>query len=236
MVMLTDDFGRSALMTAFAAQTCGRPGSRNFGRMLVWFTPLMWTAAYGRVDAMRLLLEHPSANPAAMLVHTDGNGETVIMTAAGRGHVEALRLLLDNPSADLPAASLATRKEIGPWMRDNSALTLAAGFAVGQSQLTFLLASDDPSCEALLLLLRRVPVDRHSRKLRAHMTEVMEVLFQEDDLEWDEPVDLCGVDQPNNARGECVRLLLEHGADGYDPNSPAMERIISERAALARAL
>ena len=48
-------------------------------------------------------------------------------------------------------------------------------------------------------------------------------------------MDLFDVDQPNDARDECVRLLLELGAGGYNPDSPVMRRIIRDRFALARA-
>jgi ankyrin repeat protein len=60
----------------------------------------------GDVDAMRALLEHPSADPAAMLMHADSqHGFTALTLASRNGRLDAMRALLDHPSAD-PAAML----------------------------------------------------------------------------------------------------------------------------------
>jgi hypothetical protein len=81
---------------------------------------LLDAACGGRVDAMRALLEHPSADPAALLMHADSqHGFTALMCAAVSGHVEAMRVLLDHPSAD-PAAMMMHTNSLG-----NTALLLA---------------------------------------------------------------------------------------------------------------
>ncbi|KAG1659974.1 hypothetical protein FOA52_010607 [Chlamydomonas sp. UWO 241] len=119
-----------------------------------------------------------------------------------------------------------------------SALTIAARFAAGGSSPH--LTDNAPSCVPLLLLLRRVTVEPEpSDAHQAHMTLVMEALCQgppEDEEEkMEEPVSLFDVDYPDDARDECVHLLLEQGAGGFDSHSPVMRRIIRERFALARA-
>jgi hypothetical protein len=45
-----------------------------------------------------------------------------------------------------------------------------------------------------------------------------------------------GSDQPDDARDECVRLLIERGARGYyyESKSPVISRIFREALALAR--
>jgi ankyrin repeat protein len=72
------------------------------------------------------MLDHPSADPAAMMVLVNSEGSTALLFAAANGFVEAMYLLLDHPSADA-AAMMAARR-----MDGNSALTAAAGFAAGQ--------------------------------------------------------------------------------------------------------
>jgi ankyrin repeat protein len=69
---------------------------------------LKHAAAGGHVAAMRLLLDHPSADPAAMLMHADHMGYTALVDAAMGGHVGAMHLLLDHPSADAAAMMLLT--------------------------------------------------------------------------------------------------------------------------------
>jgi ankyrin repeat protein len=66
---------------------------------------LMHAAKSGHLDAMRLLLDHPSADPAAMITHTTEDGITALLWACSEGEVDAMRLLLDHPAAD-PAAML----------------------------------------------------------------------------------------------------------------------------------
>jgi hypothetical protein len=143
-----------------------------------------------------------------------------------------LRVLLDHPSAD-PATMVLVRS-----VKGFSALPLAALFA-GRLQGDAGIESP-PSCAPLLLLLRRVPMDPQPCDAHlAHMTQVMEAFCRQeedsDEEESDEAGHLFDIDQPNNARDECVRLLLEHGSAGYDPGSPVVRRIISECVALARA-
>ncbi|KAG1678793.1 hypothetical protein FOA52_012833 [Chlamydomonas sp. UWO 241] len=77
---------------------------------------------------------------------------------------------------------------------------------------------------------------------QAHMTRVVERLFQthgwdedeDEDVEDLKPVGLFDSDQPDDKRGECARLLLEHGARGFNNNSPVMWRILREYAPMAR--
>ena len=164
------------------------------------------------MDAMRLLLDHPSADPPAML----GDAFSLKVVARG-GHVDAMRLLLDHPSADR-AAMLAV---CASSARSTSALIGAAAFAARGY------GPDAPSgdCKTLLFLLRCEAVEAQpSDAQEAHMRLVMERLKPL--LEHDNP---CGV------RDECIRLLLARGAGGYDPGSPVMSRIIRELAQLARA-
>jgi hypothetical protein len=197
-------------------------------------TAIMQAADPGHAEVMRLLLQH-AADPAAMMMHANARGFTALMSAADSGRVDSLRVLLDHPTAD-PATMVLARSVEG-----FAALTLAAEFAVGRLQGDTGI-ENPPSCAPLLLLLRRLPMDPQPCDAHlAHMTEVMRSFSfcrQEDsdeEEESDEPVGLFAVDQPNNARDECVLLLLEHGAAGYDPASPVMRRIISECVALARA-
>ncbi|KAG1674692.1 hypothetical protein FOA52_007216 [Chlamydomonas sp. UWO 241] len=79
------------------------------------------------------------------------------------------------------------------------------------------------------------------------MTEVMKALCWVDDEDEEEESDaddedkkgekklaLLNDDQPDDARDECIRLLLEHGACVVRPQSPVMSRIIRELAQSAR--
>jgi ankyrin repeat protein len=72
-------------------------------------------------DTMRLLLDHPSADAAAMLVHANGFGSAALTFAAGNGNVDATRLLLDHPFAN-PAAMVIHVTSTG-----ETALSYAAG-------------------------------------------------------------------------------------------------------------
>jgi hypothetical protein len=182
-------------------------------------TALMFAASEGHVAAVRLLLDHPSADPAVMTMHANTNGDIALIAAAFNGHVDALRLLLDHPSADA-AAMVAVRNT-----EDGSALIAAAGFAAGQP-------ADPPTCPCtpLLFLLRRVAVESQpSDAHKAHMTKVMEVLCH-----GPRSNEMFGSDRPDDARDECICLLLERGARGYDSNSPVISRIIQECVQLAR--
>jgi hypothetical protein len=163
------------------------------------------------------------------MMRTGIGGSTALLLAARAGQDDTMRLLLDHPSA-APAALVSTD--------GYSVLVEAAKFAV--------CGDGDESVDSfkpLLLLLRRVPVDPLACDAQQeHMTKVMEALFQgrqededEDAEEWQEVrVNVFGVDMPDNARDECVRLMFEHGAGGYDPSSPVIRRIIREHAQLAR--
>ncbi|KAG1678971.1 hypothetical protein FOA52_013034 [Chlamydomonas sp. UWO 241] len=70
------------------------------------------------------------------------------------------------------------------------------------------------------------------------MTKVMDALLEDRQLDDDgnevEHESLFTVDQPDSAHDECVRLLLEHGACGYDPSSPVMRRIIRDTFQMVR--
>jgi hypothetical protein len=186
------------------------------------FTALMWAAISSRMaslDAMRLLLDHPSADPAAMLMHGDSNGTelTALMITVLLGNVDAMRLLLDHPSAD-PAAMMVVRGPSG-----TSALKFAAMRAAGS--LPYF--RTPPSCAPLLLLLRRVAAEpQPSDDQQAHMSMVMEALRCD-------PRKLLDDDKPDDARDECVRLLFVLGARGFDSNSPVVLRIIRESLQLA---
>ncbi|KAG1667353.1 hypothetical protein FOA52_001413 [Chlamydomonas sp. UWO 241] len=196
-------------------------------------TALLIAAWKGDVDTMRLLLDHPSADAAAMMILKQHDGCDALMLAAQEGHVDALRLLLDHPSADV-AAMMATRSAEGI-----SAVMAAAGFAACQPTDRY---RDTRSCAPLLLLLRRDAVElQPSDAQEAHMTKVMEVLCQEveEEEEEEERVKLFVDDHPNDARDECIRLLLERGAAIFDATlppacRPVLSRIIREHAQLAR--
>jgi ankyrin repeat protein len=187
------------------------------------WTVLMCSAHAGDVDTMRLLLDHPSADAAAMMMHACGDhrsGQTALMMSAEVGDLKVMRLLLDHPSADA-AAMVAVR---GP--ADVSTLALAAGFAAGQPCWPDCTPGAPPrSCVPLLLLLRRVPLDAQpSDAHQAHMTEVTGELCKG-------PCsgEMFDVDQPDDARDEVVRLLLMHGAGGFDARSPVVRRIVMTR-------
>jgi hypothetical protein len=69
-------------------------------------------AQNGHVQVVRLLLDHPSADPAAMMMLCDGRwGSIALMFAAQEGHVNAMRLLLDHPSADAAAMMMLTNSK-----------------------------------------------------------------------------------------------------------------------------
>ncbi|KAG1655179.1 hypothetical protein FOA52_011488 [Chlamydomonas sp. UWO 241] len=197
----------------------------------------MRAAKGGHVDAMRLLLNHASADVATMLIASSG-GWTALMLDSRNGHVDAMRLMLDHPSAT-PAAML-----VFDSTHEVSALIAAAEFAAKSSPHDG--HAPTTPCAPLLLLLCSVtvalqPSDAH----QAHMTRVVEVLSQARDVEGEEEdeddeeqeqkqVTMFDDDQPDDARDECVRLLLVHGARGFNNSSPVMWRIIREYALMAR--
>jgi hypothetical protein len=200
------------------------------------WTALMYAAEGGNVSALRLLLDHPSADPADMLMRTNQHGHTAIMRAAYFGRVDAMRLLLDHPSAD-PVGILAYDSTASDG-RGYSALTGAAIFAING-------AGASSTALGLLFLLRRVAAGPQPSNAQAHMTNVLAILGgrdeeedsenSEDEEEREERLTLLGVDHPDDERDECVRLLLECGAVGFNSNSPVIMRIIREVFALARA-
>ncbi|KAG1667350.1 hypothetical protein FOA52_001408 [Chlamydomonas sp. UWO 241] len=116
----------------------------------------------------------------------------------------------------------------------------AAGFAAGQPTDRY--RAPTRSCAPLLLLLRRFAVEPQSSDAQeAHMSRVMEVLCQEVEEEQEEEgegrMKLFDDDHPNDARDECIRLLLERGAAIFEVPlicRPVVARIIRERAQLAR--
>jgi hypothetical protein len=234
MLVGVDEKGMSALI--FAAENgnvnvmrllLDHPSVDAAGMMMLTaskgFTALMSAAKEGHVDVLRLLLGHPSAEPATMMMLTTSKGSTALMYAARNGMLNTMRLLLDHPSADA-AAMIAARSTAG-----DSALTLAAHFAAGQP----ITSSRAPprSCAPLLLLLRRVAVEpQPCDAQQAHMSKVMEALC----CSGPRSNEMFGSDQPDDARDECVRMLLERGARGYDSNSPVISRIIQEYVQLSR--
>jgi hypothetical protein len=172
---------------------------------------------------MRLLLDHPSADAAAMMMHgCSAHGRTALMYAAWQGNVEAMRLLLDHPSAD-PVAMMAIKTTDGA-----SALTAAAQFAVGQPT-----GQPTParSCAPLLLLLRRATAEpQPSDAQQAHMTIVMETFCRGPLTK-----EMFEDDQPDDVRDECVCMLLEFGARvSNTTTNPCVSRIIREVFAMAR--
>ncbi|KAG1673761.1 hypothetical protein FOA52_002330 [Chlamydomonas sp. UWO 241] len=192
-------------------------------------TSLLEAAEAGQgsqVDAMRLLLDHPSADPGRMLMHADGCCSTALLLAASGGHVDAMLLLLDHPSAN-SAAMMAIRSSEGA-----SVLTVAAEWAVG---VTFPSCRSTRSCAPLLLLLRRVAEEPQpcDDAQQAHMSEVMKALCQGTRSQA-----LFASDQPNAERDECIRLLLEFGADIFAPalacSRPVVLRIARELSQLGR--
>ncbi|KAG1657859.1 hypothetical protein FOA52_014616 [Chlamydomonas sp. UWO 241] len=222
--MATDDRGRAALMEAAEAgqEECMRlllkhaadPAAMMAHMDANGRTALMLAAAKGHAGGMQVLLDHPSANPAAMMMHANNCGFIALMHAAAKGHAGTMQLLLDHPSVNV-AAMLAVRTPSGA-----SALTAAAGFAIGSSL--------NREYAPLLLLLRRVDVGpQPCAAEEAHMTKVLETCHgnQKALLNVDQ------VDQPDDPRDECVRLLLARGAEGLS-NTSVVKRVIRESCAL----
>jgi hypothetical protein len=131
-----------------------------------------------------------------------------------------MRILLDHPSAD-PAAMMAVRSTAGI-----SVFVAAAGCAAGVP--TF--GTSTRSCAPLLLLLRRgVESQSCESTQQAHVSEVMEALCK-----GPRSKELFDDDTPDDDRDECVRLLLEMGANSFDARRPVFSRIIRELAQMAR--
>jgi hypothetical protein len=218
--------------------------SDNHGR-----TCLMAAAFRGHVEAQRLLLDHPSADAAAMMMLRDAHGMIALMPAASYGNADAMHMMLDHPSAaltfaaekgnmdamrvllDHPSADAAAMMELGVGVEGTTALGFAAFFAVRALD-----GSDPglrPRCAPLLLLLRCVAVVlQPCAALKAHMSKVMEALCL-----GPHSSAMLGIDQPDDVRDECIRLLFfffffERGA--CHPPSPVVSRIIQEGMQLAR--
>jgi len=217
MMMLTTSSGVTALMAAAA-----------HGRLRVVLqlsdgaTALTFAAINGHVACTRLLLYHPSADAAAMMMLTTSSGVTALMAAAAHGHVECMGLLLNHPSAD--AAAMMKLKDFDGASAFTSAAQFASQCGAGSSACTL--------CAPLLLLLRRVAKEPQPSDDAewAHMTKVMEALCRTS------PNKLFGDDKPDDARDECVRLLLERGASSIVPEMarPVLSRIVRELAQMAR--
>jgi hypothetical protein len=127
---------------------------------------------------------------------------------------------------------------------DCSALVAAAAFAAGDDAADYSDDDDDdddeeavaerpaPSCIPLLFLLRRVAMQpQPCDNQEAHMSKVMEVLMDgpRSGVMFDD-------DQPDDARDECIRLLLEFGAHMVPArcNSPVLLRIVRDGLQMAR--
>ncbi|KAG1681541.1 hypothetical protein FOA52_014047 [Chlamydomonas sp. UWO 241] len=104
---------------------------------------------------------------------------------------------------------------------------LLNAFAAGDEHIP---GRKPPSFAPLLLLLRRVAAQPQACDAQeAHMSRVMDALMQG-------PLSgaKAGDDQPDDARDECVRLLLDFGASGFSVTYTCEKRIVRELAALAR--
>ncbi|KAG1664275.1 hypothetical protein FOA52_009777 [Chlamydomonas sp. UWO 241] len=179
-----------------------------------------------------------------MMMLASDDGMTALMAAVDNGRVDAMRLLLDHPSAD-PAAMLAfdSTREVSAFI---AAARLAAASSFYGRHPSFYSRHPSSPFAPLLLLLRRTAVEpQPSNAQQAHMIRVVEALSEARDVEEDDEeeedeeqeqkqVTLFDDDQPDDARAECVRLLLEHGARGFNNNSPVMWCIIREHALMAR--
>ncbi|KAG1673305.1 hypothetical protein FOA52_002585 [Chlamydomonas sp. UWO 241] len=222
LLMRTDSHGDTALMLAawrghvdamllLLDHPAANSSAMVMHRNSIGPNALMLAACSGHVGAMRLLLDHPSADP-VMMKHTNTYGSTALMMAARNGHVEAMRVLLDHPSADAAAMLL--------WedSRGDTALMLAAAFAAGAPTLD----TSKRSCAPLMLLMQRVAdLQQECAALRAQMTAVMTTLCQGPRSE-----QIFG-EQPDKDRDNCVRLLLECGADMFDPNVARCRTVVT---------
>jgi hypothetical protein len=150
---------------------------------------LILAAEKGDVNVMRLLLDHPSADAAAQMMHATNFGTTALMFAAQEGLLDAVRVLLYHPSADAGAMMMLTTNEGSTALMfaarngmldamrlllehpsSDPAEMIAARSTNGISALTAAacFAAGQPitssrahtrSCAPLLLLLRRVAVE-----------------------------------------------------------------------------
>ncbi|KAG1677965.1 hypothetical protein FOA52_001383 [Chlamydomonas sp. UWO 241] len=211
---------------------------------------LMLAARYGHVDAMRLLLGHPSADAAAMMMHTCYNDEeNALMLAARSGYADAMLQLLSHPSAAAAMMTQATmdgqtallmvaasgRVDMMRLFLDHPSVDAAVMLMFADSTGTMngntalIVATEKNRVKAMRLLLDH-PAQPGDDAQHAHMSEVMEALCQG-------PLSnaMFDNDTPDDARDECIRLLLARGARMVPArcNSPVMARIIHEYAQLA---
>jgi hypothetical protein len=148
------------------------------------WTSLIYAAEGGHLDALRLLLNHPSADPAAMLAFdsaaSDGHGYSALIGAASG------------------AAYFAIHCTYGPGVGPGAHASSPAR----------------PFAPLLFLLRRVAADPQPGDAQQAHMTKVMEILggrneaYSEESEDEEECETLLSDDQPDTARDECVRQLL----------------------------
>ncbi|KAG1674959.1 hypothetical protein FOA52_014754 [Chlamydomonas sp. UWO 241] len=133
---------------------------------------------------------------------------------------KCIRLLLER-GADSFQAPLACRPVVSQIIREMALLPVYTSPAATRS------------CAPLLLLLRRIAVESQpSVAQQAHMSKVMEALCQVPRSNG-----MFGSDRTVVVRDECIRLLLERGADVFQVPlacRPVVSRIIQESVQLAR--
>ncbi|KAG1677395.1 hypothetical protein FOA52_010775 [Chlamydomonas sp. UWO 241] len=220
-------------------------------------TALMVAAQNGHVDALRLMLDYPSADAAAVMRQERSDGGTAFMWAAFNGHVDAMRVLLDHPDAD--PSGMMMRANFGGWialmgaaqdghvdamrlMLDHPSADAAAMVAVvtPSGLSAFVLAAEfaagqptstplalDRSCVPLLLLRHSAVGPQPSDAQAAHMSKVMQALCQ-----GPRSAKMFEEDRPDDARDACIRMLLERGACALRVGSLVVSRIMRERAPL----
>jgi hypothetical protein len=213
------------------------------------------------VEAMRLLIDHPSADAAAMMMLTANNGSNALMAAAQEGRVEAMRLLIDHPSADAA----------GMMMHADSDGYTALAYAAQEGHAAAMrLLIDHPSADAAAMIMHadsygstalsiaagfaagqptvspRAPPTRSCAPLLLLLRRVP-VESQPNDAQQAHVSKVMevlhggprsnvmfGSDQPDDVRDECIHLLLERGASYPLTRSPVVSRIIKEYVQLAR--
>jgi hypothetical protein len=172
-------------------------------------TALMFAAELGSVEMLRLLLDDPRVDAEAMLLQTDGSGQTALMHAivTTSDGVGVLRCMLGHRAAR-PAAMLAARD--------------AKGWTALRHQVENLF--DD--CRPILFILHRtetvtraaggegkgIPGIRPSPAELGFLMERMHMVLDED--------------VPIPGRDECVHFMLALGA--LSPPSPVVSRIVRE--------
>jgi hypothetical protein len=108
---------------------------------------LLTAAVGGDVNGIRALLDHPSADPAAMLMHADSAcGSSALTLASWKGNVGAMRLLLEHPAAD-PGVMITH----ADYMDSTALLEAAMGGHVDAMRLLL----DHPAADATALMAAR---------------------------------------------------------------------------------